>query len=254
MLIDWFTVGAQIVNFLVLIWLLQRYLYRPILAAIDAREKEIVSRRDAALAEQKRAQKDREEFERQKAAMEQQRLALLNEAQEQARAERTRLLQEANGAAEALRTARQKELEEETANYRDELISLARQEIIATVRKILFDLASIELERASVEVFLRRLDAASVLGKAEPSRPEDSLRLRSAFALSAEQQKTMREEIQKKFQTGERVEFETVPDLGLGLELVGRDQKTAWSIDSYLTSFEDRLTEFAEKKSPALPT
>ena len=41
MLIDWFTVGAQALNFLVLVWLLKRFLYQPILDAIDAREKRI---------------------------------------------------------------------------------------------------------------------------------------------------------------------------------------------------------------------
>ena len=39
MLIDWFTVGAQALNFLVLVWLLKRFLYKPILDAVDAREK-----------------------------------------------------------------------------------------------------------------------------------------------------------------------------------------------------------------------
>ena len=43
MLIDWFTVGAQVVNFLILVWLLKRFLYKPILAAIDAREKRIAA-------------------------------------------------------------------------------------------------------------------------------------------------------------------------------------------------------------------
>jgi F-type H+-transporting ATPase subunit b len=37
MLIDWFTVGAQVLNFLILVWLLKRFLYGPILDAIDAR-------------------------------------------------------------------------------------------------------------------------------------------------------------------------------------------------------------------------
>ena len=41
MLIDWFTVGAQVLNFLILVWLLKRFLYRPILHAIDAREQRI---------------------------------------------------------------------------------------------------------------------------------------------------------------------------------------------------------------------
>jgi large-conductance mechanosensitive channel len=38
-LIDWFTVVAQVINFLILVWLLKHFLYQPILDAIDAREK-----------------------------------------------------------------------------------------------------------------------------------------------------------------------------------------------------------------------
>ena len=38
MLIDWFTIAAQAVNFLILIWLMKRYLYQPILRAIASRE------------------------------------------------------------------------------------------------------------------------------------------------------------------------------------------------------------------------
>jgi F-type H+-transporting ATPase subunit b len=43
MLIDWFTVGAQALNFLILVWLLKRFLYKPILHAIDEREKRIAA-------------------------------------------------------------------------------------------------------------------------------------------------------------------------------------------------------------------
>ena len=43
MLIDWFTVAAQALNFLVLVWLLKRFLYKPILDAIDVREKGIAA-------------------------------------------------------------------------------------------------------------------------------------------------------------------------------------------------------------------
>ena len=38
MLIDWFTVGAQALNFVILVWLLKHFLYKPILNAIDVRE------------------------------------------------------------------------------------------------------------------------------------------------------------------------------------------------------------------------
>ena len=54
MLIDLFTVGAQALNFLVLVWLLKRFLYKPILNALDAREKRIA--RELADADAKTAE------------------------------------------------------------------------------------------------------------------------------------------------------------------------------------------------------
>lgn len=57
MLIDWFTVAAQAVNFLVLVWLLKRFLYKPILGAMDAREQRIASQLRQAEAEKAEAKK-----------------------------------------------------------------------------------------------------------------------------------------------------------------------------------------------------
>jgi len=37
MLIDWFTVGAQALNFIILVWLMKRFLYKPVQDAIAAR-------------------------------------------------------------------------------------------------------------------------------------------------------------------------------------------------------------------------
>ncbi len=44
MLINWFTVLAQIVNFLILVYLLKRFLYGPIIRAMQEREKKIARR------------------------------------------------------------------------------------------------------------------------------------------------------------------------------------------------------------------
>jgi F-type H+-transporting ATPase subunit b len=43
MQLDWFTVVAQICNFLLLLWLLKRFLYRPILDAMAARQQRIAT-------------------------------------------------------------------------------------------------------------------------------------------------------------------------------------------------------------------
>src|ERR1035437_8882170 len=98
MLIDWFTVIAQVINFLILVWLLKRFLYRPILDAIDAREKRIAKELAEANAKQ-----ERDEFRHKNEVFDQQRAALLSQATIAAKAERQRLLDEARQASDALR-------------------------------------------------------------------------------------------------------------------------------------------------------
>lgn len=63
MLIDWFTVGAQALNFLILVWLMKRFLYRPVLNAIDAREKRIATQIAEAEAKEAAANQQRDEFQ-----------------------------------------------------------------------------------------------------------------------------------------------------------------------------------------------
>ena len=56
MAIDWMTVSAQIVNFLLLVWLLKRFLYQPVLSAMDRREQDIAERLGAALDREQQAE------------------------------------------------------------------------------------------------------------------------------------------------------------------------------------------------------
>ncbi len=157
MLIDWFTVGAQVLNFLILVWLLKRFLYKPILHAIDAREKRIATELADADAKQSQAEKERDEFQKKNEEFDQQRDALLSKATDEAKAERQRLLDEARQAADALRAKRQDALKREQQSLNDEIIRRTREEVFAIARKTLTDLAGTSLEERMSEVFTRRL-------------------------------------------------------------------------------------------------
>jgi F-type H+-transporting ATPase subunit b len=114
MLIDWFTVGAQVVNFLILVWLLKRFLYKPILHAIDEREKRIAARNlRTPTREKAEAEKERDEFQKRNDEFDEQRAELLSKAKGEARAERQRLLEEARLAADALRAKQEDALKRE---------------------------------------------------------------------------------------------------------------------------------------------
>src|SRR5664279_6224779 len=113
MLIDWFTVGAQVINFLILIWLMKRYLYQPILHAIDARETRIAAELSDADAKRAEAQKERDEFEQKNEAFDKQRAELLSKASDEASAKGRQLMDAARQAADALSAKRQNALKRE---------------------------------------------------------------------------------------------------------------------------------------------
>ena len=157
MLIDWFTVGAQALNFLILVWLLKHFLYKPILNAIDAREKRIAAELADADAKKTEAQKERDDFQSKNKAFDEQRSALLGKAADEAKAERERLLDEARKEADSLRAAQATALRNDQKRLGSEITRLAKEEVFGIARKTLADLATVSLEERMGEVFTRRL-------------------------------------------------------------------------------------------------
>ena len=165
MLINWFTVVAQAINFLILVWLLKRFLYKPILHAIDEREKGIAAQLAEAEAKKAEAQKERDDFQHKNEAFDQERAALLKKATDEAKAERQRLLDEARKDADALRAKRQEALRNEQRNLSQEIIRWTQKEVFAITRKTLADLAATSLEERMGDVFVQRLRALTGAAK-----------------------------------------------------------------------------------------
>jgi F-type H+-transporting ATPase subunit b len=252
MLIDWFTIAAQALNFLILVWLMKRFLYKPILNAIDTREKRIAKELADADAKKVEAQKARDEFQHKNEEFDQQRAALLSKATDEAKAERQRLLDEARKAADALSAKRQETLRNDAKNLDQAITRRTQQEVFAIARKALMDLATTSLEERLGEVFIRRLremdgKAKEGLGAALKTASEPAL-VRSAFDLPAEPRAAIQKALNETFSGDIHVRFETAPDLVGGIELTTNGQKIAWSIADYLTSVEKGVGELLKKE------
>ena len=255
MLIDWFTVGAQALNFLILVWLMQRYLYKPIRRAIDEREKLIATELANADAKKAEAQKEHEEFDHKNAEFDQQRAALLNKATNDAQAERQRLLDEARRAAAALSAKRQETLRNEEHDLHQAITKRTQQEVFAIVRKALTDLATASLEERLGEVFTRRLremdgKAKEGLGGALKTASGPGL-VRSTFDMPAEQRAAIQNALNETFSAEVRVRFETAPELIAGIELSTDGQKVGWNIADYLESLQQGVDDLLKKKEAA---
>ena len=253
MLIDWFTVGAQVLNFLILVWLLKHFLFQPVRHAIDAREKRIATQLAEAAATKTEAQQERAEFQRKNTAFDQQRATLLRQATDEAKAERQRLLDEARQAADTLSAKRQAALLTEAHNLNQAIRRRTQQEVFAMARKALADLATTSLEERLSEVFTRRLSELDGQVKADLARAlqtaaEPAL-VHSAFDLTAEQRAAIQNALNETFAAEIRVRFETAPDLIGGIELTTNGQKVAWSIADYLTSLEKGVAELLQEQN-----
>jgi len=252
MLIDWFTVVAQVLNFLVLVWLMKRFLYKPILHAIDKREKRIAAELANADKRKAEAQKENDEFKHKNEELDQQRAALMSKAVNEVKAERQRLLDEARQAADALSAKRKEALRNQEQNLHQAISRLTQQEVFAITRKALTDLAAVSLEERMGEVFIRRLQemddqAKTGLGEALKTASEPAL-VRSAFDLPAKQRTAIQNALNKTFSFEIPIRFETAPDLISGIELTSNGQKLAWSIADYLVSLEKGVDELLKEK------
>lgn len=247
MLIDWFTVGAQLLNFLILVWLLKRFLYQPILDAIDAREARIGSELADAGAIKAEAKSERDAFSRRNEEFDRQRAERLSQTREAAKAEHRRLMDEARQAADDLRVKRQDALEREQQALSDEITRLTRREVFSIARRTLGDLAETGLEARMGEVFTRRLrqmDAQTKEGLAEALKAAgEPAIVRSAFELPEAQRAAIRNALDETCSAEVRVRFEAAPDLIGGIELSTNGQKVAWSIADYLATLEKQVHE-----------
>ncbi|SFN30115.1 F0F1 ATP synthase subunit B family protein [Nitrosospira briensis] len=279
MLIDWFTVIAQVVNFLILVWLLKRFFYQPILNALDARERRIATELADAEAKKLEAEKERDEFQHKNNEFDQQRLLLLSKASNEAQAERQRLMAAARTDLDNLRAKRERALEREYRSLSEALVRQTCAEVFAIARKVLADLAGTTLEAHIVEAFIKRLhessdeekaglasafrsksvlapaaaaaSAASAASRAASTAAATGgeLMVNSAFDLPAAQQDAIEAALEESLGIRLPVRFATRSDLVSGVELVAGGYKVAWSIAAHLASLEKEVWELLENQS-----
>src|SRR5271165_2187174 len=127
--IKWFVVVAQIINFLILVWLLKRFLYKPILNAIDAREMGMATQLADAIAKTADAEKERDAFQHKIEALDQEHAALMKKVADEANAERQRLFEEIRKEADALRARRQEALRNEQQALHSNIIRWTQKEV-----------------------------------------------------------------------------------------------------------------------------
>lgn len=238
MQIDWFTVAAQALNFLVLMWLLKRFLYKPILDAIAAREKHIADQLTMASDIEAKAQKEQEIFKQKNETFEKEKMKRMSEVKAEAHTIRAQLLKDVTDEAETLRAQKKETLQNELNDLNADILKQTKEQVFVTASKVLSDLADTTLEERMLTIFITRLQALNDKDKAALS--SENAVITSAFALSPAQQNVLKAEIKTN-----TIKFKVSPQLVSGIELSMGGQKLAWSISDYLETLEKEASRAA---------
>jgi F-type H+-transporting ATPase subunit b len=253
MLIDWFTVCAQIVNFLLLIWLLKHFMYKPILRAMDAREQKIALQIRDAETRKAEAEIEREHLRSARTEFETQKEALLRQASDEAEITRKRLGDQVRQEIETLRTKWLETLRQDQETLRGELANRVQREVFAIARQALRDLAGKQLEQQIVLVFLRQLKALNGNEKETLATilkvSRTPVLIRSAFDLPAPERTDIESTIRETLVPNAGVRFETASNLIGGIEMTANGHKVSWSISEYLSTLEAQVREVVEHKT-----
>ncbi len=252
MLIDWFTVTAQVINFLVLVYLLKRFLYGPIVKAMDEREKKIALRLEEGRRKKNEAEREMERYLKKNLDLDNRREALLSEIKGEVDARRKELINEARNEVEAIRDNWHKAIKREKEAFLQDLRQRAGKETCAVVRLALKDLANVNLEHHIIRVFIERLRN---LDEEELSALNESIlksgqriNLRSAFEIPREMVRQITEALQNHGADPVDLQLEVSSDIICGIELKVHGRKIAWSLEDYLETLEEALAEALEGK------
>jgi F-type H+-transporting ATPase subunit b len=249
-LIDWFTVVAQIVNFLVLVALLKRFLWGKLTRAIDEREARVAGELAKAEEKSKEAERQAEQARLRSLEQERKRDEMMAQARKEAEDQRAKLVEEALNSVRELEKKWHEDLDRERGAFFMELRTRAATEILAVIRRALGDLSSSDLQQSTIQVFLDKLGSFDVATLRELGTKEQVVR--SAVDLPEETRERIRAILQARLGAAPQLRFEKDSTMAWGIEVRGNGHKIGWAPESYLDSLEENLKQILERRAEAV--
>lgn len=216
---DWLTLGLQTTNILVLLWLLRRFLFRPVADIVAARKDAAQKMLSYAAFAKEQARSEAELAARHENELSADRAQLLAKARVAAEAERARFLDQAKTEAVQLRDAARVSLERDRVEMRHDLQADAQQLAMAIALRLLDRVPP----QALTAALLQSLD--SWLGTRAPNEVQalaergEAIEVVTSAPLDPESQTACARMLTRHFGPTPKFVFQTDPALIAGVEL-----------------------------------
>ncbi|MGA7871695.1 MAG: F0F1 ATP synthase subunit delta [Candidatus Binatus sp.] len=218
---SWWTFALQAVNFLILVWLLRRFLFKPVSAIVARRKEEIARGMTEVSAEKQKALALQRDLQAQRAGIEAERQKALEEQRAQLAAERKKMLDEARAEVEKIRNQATAQLTEERAAAAQELFSRTIELALNLAQRLLGELPLPSIERAFLTRVLGYLDRLPATERAAlvPHPGETSIVVTTAHPLDAREEAEWREQLANRIGAAAGIRFNADPALIAGAQI-----------------------------------
>lgn len=243
MTIDWITVSAQIINFLILVWLLKRFLYRPVMRAMENRKQSIAEQLNEAQAREQKADEKVQYYQKKTEELECKCDEILAKARENAEQLKRELFEEARAEVAETRAHWRRQTQQEKEEFLGNLRHRTSDVIQVIARKALTDLANIDLEEQMTQLFIHQLKSLDKESIRTLLRTSEPVRIASAFELDSAIRGRLTRAVHEYLVDGIDVEYSESPELLCGIELVAGEGRLSWNLANYLGDLSERIEE-----------
>ncbi len=244
--IDSFTLIAQIINLIILVWLLKKFLYTPILKAVDARQAKIAEQLNTAKEQAQKAISQQQLYEQKITSFEAERQKMFEKAQKETDNMKAVLLNEVREEINNSRKRWKNELIAEKKAFDVNLRNLILEQFKIFADQSIKQMAGISLQSLIEEQFKRKLTALPSKEKkafASALQQTKVISVLSAVKMTPEQKKEISSFLLSVLNVTEDIHFvfKEDPSLLSGVELQTGEQVMSWNMRRYLNQFETNL-------------
>jgi len=253
MQIDWITFVAEIINLLVLVWLLKRFLYAPINNIIQQRQAEINEKIEAADNLHCQAESEFQTLQMEKNAFEKSLQTRQNDLTKELSVERKETLNKIKLQASQLKHQLQSEIKLQNENLKSELEQFISRDFLRISGKIITDLTGATPMERVLNLFYEKLvnlKKSDINDINKIIKNQKVITIYSSDTLSEKHQHDMTRFLRSYFEISPKtkIQYQVSANLILGIEIRIQDIGIDWTIKNYLDEMEQGLDNLLNHK------
>lgn len=239
MTINWFEIIAQIINFFIILFILQKLLYKPVMNVMAQRQERIQKAQIEADMKMREATELMDIYDGKIENLEKEKTEILDDARKQAQEKKENLLNDYKKEAESKRHVYLKEIEDEKENFTRHLRKNLGESAVKIAARILKGISYKELESEVFHTFILNLkNIKQNIPDLENLKREEHVQVHSFQDLSENEKKSIEDVLKEQLKNIKEIHYETDPELILGYELYLETYTVHTNIKNYLNEIE----------------